>query len=331
MARDKQVVPVFMPPLATLLARAEEVKGSALTETEIMRIRDGAPCIMMDMNDAKKMNESRGYRDVNPETCWADWHRLRVQLTGNGFLPKIVLCLLGGKDFSNQCEAILKEEGVEHEFASPDKRMAKAFEASAFRIRPSLDEKDLARIDKHSAVLYVLSENFPASEGPEISYSFLRLGGRLLEAGGIAMKCESSGIAHSRSRWIELASQAENGQKHLGASDARAEYWSALFDAFVQFPIQSEDDFYTCGMHLLGKPDLIVASGMMPVMQAVDLFNIFAVYLLAECPDGGFASSHTFSASKGSPRYRVVWEQCTNYEEDEFFFNPFGRWRFTAS
>jgi hypothetical protein len=83
-------------------------------------------------------------------------------------------------------------------------------------------------------------------------------------------------------------------------------------------------------MHLLGKPDLIVANGMMPVMEAIELFNTFAMYLLAECPDGGFASGHTFSASKTSPQFRLVWEQCTDYEEDEFFFNPFGRWRFTA-
>jgi len=29
-----------------------------------------------------------------------------------------------------------------------------------------------------------------------------------------------------------------------------------------------------------------------------------------------------------SPRFRVVWERRTIYEEDKCFFNPFGRWRF---
>src|SRR5438034_343517 len=149
MAKEKLLVPLFMPPLATMLARAEKVKGSALTETEIMRLRDNAPCIMMDANDAKKMEERRGYRDAEP-----------------------------------------------------------------------------------------------ASDGATISHAFLRLGDGLLEAGGIAMKCESSGIAHSRSRWLELAT----------LSETESDFWSALFDAYVQLPIQSEDDFYTCGMHLLGKP-----------------------------------------------------------------------------
>src|SRR5262249_23515956 len=144
----------------------------------------------------------------------------------------------------------------------------------------------------------------------------------------IAMKCESSGMAHARSRWIELAAQAEEWHKAPNLQGAGGGFWSALHRAYVQLPIQSEDSFYTCGMHLLGKPDLIVATELMPANKAVELFDVFAMYLLAECPDGGFASGHTFQASKAAPRFRVVWEQCTYYEEDEFFFNPFGRWRF---
>jgi len=321
-AKGKQLVPVFIPPLATMLARAEEIKGSALTETEVLRIRDHAVCMMMRTGDAAKMIESRGYRDVNPENCWADWHRLRTQMTGNGYLPKIVLCLPGGKDFRRDCEAILREESVEHEWRKTEKRMTDAFEASEFRVRPTLTDEDLDRIGKHKSVLYLLSPNFTAGDAPVVSLAFLRLGRRLLEAGGLAMKCESAGIAHGRARWITLTRQA-------GSKDADKR-WSALFEAFVQFPIQSEADFYTCGMHLLGKPDLIVATDLTPAAGAAELFTVFAMYLLAECPDGGFGSGHTFSMSHTAPRYRVVWEPCTGYEEDEFFFNPFGRWRFTA-
>ena len=67
MAKDK-LVPVFIPPLAAMLARAEELKGGPLSETEVERIRDKAPCITMKAEDAAKMTESRGYRDVNPRT-----------------------------------------------------------------------------------------------------------------------------------------------------------------------------------------------------------------------------------------------------------------------
>ncbi|PZM79346.1 MAG: hypothetical protein DKT66_22995 [Candidatus Melainabacteria bacterium] len=54
-----------------------------------------------------------------------------------------------------------------------------------------------------------------------------------------------------------------------------------------------EDDFYSCGTHLLGKPD---------VTQ----------------PDLEW------------PSFRVIWEECTGYEQDDLFYNPYERWRFTA-
>jgi hypothetical protein len=151
----------------------------------------------------------------------------------------------------------------------------------------------------------------------------LGTGVRLLRAGGVAMKCESSGIAHRSAWWEKLAERA------FGPDVAQR--WSGLFDAFVQYPIQSDPDLYTCGLHLLGKPDLIVATELMPVKEAVILFRVFAMYLLAECPEGAFGSGHTFSLNSDAPKYHVLWEACTGYDEDDFFFNPFGRWRFTAA
>jgi len=209
MAKAKELVPLFMPPLATMLAHAEGLKGNPLTEAEVLQVRDKATCIMMKSNDAEKMIETRGFRDVNPENCWADWHRLRVQMTGKGFLPKIVLCLLGGEEFANSAHAILKDSEVEFEFSQRDDRMGNAFEASAFNPQPTLDNEELNRISQHQSVLYVLSDNFPASAAPTRSLAFLQLGHRLLEAGGIAMKCESSGIAHSRRHWIELSGKCQ--------------------------------------------------------------------------------------------------------------------------
>ncbi|AMV24971.1 hypothetical protein VT84_11270 [Gemmata sp. SH-PL17] len=324
MATDNPLVPVFTPPLATLLAHAEKLKGAPLTEAEVERVRDHAICIIMQPGDADKMTTSRGYRDVEPENCWADWHRLRVELTGNGYLPKILLCLVGGADFPAKARPILDELGLQYEFTPRDERMAKAFESSSFRVAPTLQPADFARIAEHESVLYVFSKNFPAREAPNVSQKLLQVGARLLDAGGFAMKSESSGIAHSSARWQVLAKQANN-------ETGRAEFWAGLFDAFVFYPIQSDGDFYSCGMHLLGQPDLIAATDLAPVKGAVELFRAFAMYLLVECPDGEFASGHTFGASNNASRYRVVWEPCTGYEEDDFFFNPFGRWRFTAN
>ncbi len=325
-AERNALVPVFIPPLATLLAHAESLKGIKLTETEALRVRDNAVCMMMAPEDAAKLAESRGYRDVEPENCWADWHRLRVQITGTGYLPKLVLCILGDAELESRYRRLLDEEGIEHEWRERDDRMVSAFQASACRCDPSLTADDFASIVGHSRVLYVLSTNFTAEDGPNVGRRFLCLGRRLLEAGALAMKCESSGIAHGRARWLELARDAEG-----------ADSWTALVRGYVQLPIWNGEDYHTCGLHLLGQPDLIVSgSGLREAYDstqdqawtAVDLFRVFANYLLAECTPGRFASGHTFSLDAASPRFRVFWEHCTGYEEEEFFFNPFGRWRF---
>jgi hypothetical protein len=326
MAENETLIPVIIPPLATLLAHAEATKSSRLTEPEVVRIRDEAQAIMLPPAMAERMAESRGYRDVEPENCWADWHRLRVQLTGNGCLPRIVFCVLGGADLVSKAQPILEAEGIEHDWLERDERMVPAFKASASRYDTSLEAEDLASIAGHAKLLYVLSKNFTAQEGPVISRSFLRLSRRLLEAGGLALKCESSGIAHGRSRWLELARKTEGD-----------DFCSALLHAYVQMPISNGDDYYTCGMHLLGMPDLIVSDTLLREAYgstknhgytAVNLFGTFALYLLAECPDGQFKSGDTFATDAESPSFRVMWENCTGYDEDDLFFNPFGRWRF---
>lgn len=325
--QDTNLVPVFIPPLAAMLAHAEELKGTRLEELEVERVRDNAVCIMMATEDAAKLAESRGYFDVEPENCWADWHRLRVQLTGRGHLPKIVLCVLGDADFESRCRRLLEADEIEHEWHQHDGRMMAAFQASVRRCDPSLTEKDIASIANHSRVLYVLSDNFTARDGPTTSQRFLALGRNLIDAGAFAMKCDSSGVAHGRDRWVELASAAEG-----------ADPWSALFRAYVQLPVCNGEDYYTCGLHLLGQPDLIASAAVFREAYdsandlgwaAVELFHNFARYLLAECAPGQFASGHTFALSATAPRFRVRWEACTGYEDDDFFFNPFGRWRFT--
>lgn len=323
---EEDLIPVFMPSLAEILALAEKKKGARLTETEVTRLRDGSPCIMMARSRAEQLAEKRGFQDVEPENCWADWHRLRVQMTGNGYLPKIVLCFLGDATLPRKCDPILQAEGIEHEWQDADERMTASFEASAFRVDPSFTDADWKHIAAHDKVLYALSANYTAQDARAVSRSFLNLAGRLLQAGAVALKVESSGIAHGKSRWRELASQAQGD-----------DFWPALFRSYVQMPIQADDDYYTCGLHLLGKPDLIVPETLLQkafrspknqALAAVDLFEVFGQYLLTECGAGRFASGHTFSTAADAPRFRVVWEECTGYEEDEFFFNPFGRWRF---
>jgi uncharacterized protein YegJ (DUF2314 family) len=79
-AQGEQLVPVFMPALGPLLIHAEDLKGEPLSHDEVIRIRDSANCIMVPADVAREMDESRGYRDIDPETCWFDWQHLRREL-----------------------------------------------------------------------------------------------------------------------------------------------------------------------------------------------------------------------------------------------------------
>ena len=71
--QSKPLVPVFVPPLVTLLQKKERTKGSPLTKEEVLEIRDNATMILMKADEALKMADSRGYRDIDPDKAWEQW------------------------------------------------------------------------------------------------------------------------------------------------------------------------------------------------------------------------------------------------------------------
>lgn len=315
-----------------MLARAEELKGSPLTPEDVKRIRDNSPCMMVPPEVADEMSKSRGYRDVEPENCWADWHRLRIQITGKGCLPKLVLCVPGDDSFpQTAAEALEKKLKPALEHAGRDERLVQAFRTANACVGPSLEETDFEQIAQHQTLTFLVSPNYTSEQAPLIAHTWMRAGAQLLAAGGTAIKCESSGVGHSRERWLELADEA--GEE----PEDTASFWKSLFRAYVQFPIASDMDFYTCGMHLLGSPDAIIsksllrdaaATGKRDDDAAAYLFYMFCLYVLIKCGNTGFVHGHTFQPDQDWPRMRLVWEECDGYEIDDLFFNPFGRWRF---
>lgn len=69
---------VFVPALVALLKAAEDRKGSALSEPEVLEIRDNATATAVPFSIAFAMEEERGYRDIVPEECWKEWQRVRT-------------------------------------------------------------------------------------------------------------------------------------------------------------------------------------------------------------------------------------------------------------
>ena len=262
------------------------------------------------------------------------------------YLPKIVFCVPGTWESQEAVAKFLNNSTVAFEFQGPDSRMASAFRYCGNQWRSSLMDSDFEAVEGHSSVVYVLSRNFPAKEAAPCSHHAMRIGQQLLEMGGIAIKCESSGIAHSAKRWTELVRDADAGYGAALQTDAnedkkvegRMQFWQALYEAYVFSPIADDQNLYSCGLHLLGMPDLIVSNEVVEhtftgnsnerAVEVVHLFHVFALYLLVECPEDSFRSGNTFRCDATSPRFRVTKEPCTGYDEDDFFFNPFGRWRF---
>ena|SRR5262245_33286844 len=68
---------LFIPSLAALLARAEELKGSPLTEEQVIRVRDAAQAVVTRADAAAATVEQRGYPEVDPLKPWESWQAIR--------------------------------------------------------------------------------------------------------------------------------------------------------------------------------------------------------------------------------------------------------------
>lgn len=80
---EEELIPVPVPALVAVLLNKEKEKGTPLTEQEVIEIRDNAACIMMPISTITKMEESRGYPDIDPEYVWEHWQEARVELIEN--------------------------------------------------------------------------------------------------------------------------------------------------------------------------------------------------------------------------------------------------------
>lgn len=73
-------VATITPPLVVVLRSAEEKKGAPLTEAEVTAMVEKAPAIALALEDARQMEVSRGYADLDPERAWAQWQIFRELL-----------------------------------------------------------------------------------------------------------------------------------------------------------------------------------------------------------------------------------------------------------
>ena len=73
----------FIPSLAGMLWRTQQENGAALTEDEVLHIRDHWGVMVMTEDHARAMEEKRGYVDIDPADAWQSWLRLQETEAGD--------------------------------------------------------------------------------------------------------------------------------------------------------------------------------------------------------------------------------------------------------
>jgi hypothetical protein len=195
-------------------------------------------------------------------------------------------------------------EGYKLEVHDYDPDLANAFEIAG---RPRISKIDVQAIQLHTFTLYLVAK------GGSLEYAqkVLNIGCGLLQAGGLAIKVETTGKAHTAKDWLAFA--ATNNE-------------TALYHAFVTL-IGSAGKYYSCGMHNLGYRDAIIQDNISSD-EAAQLLQNFLLYTLIEKPTLG--DGHTFSETENSQYYRLHGVPCNTYPSDHTFHNPFGMWQFEA-
>lgn len=241
--------------------------------------------------------------------------------------PRHVLCAVGSwTSFDEVAEltseiggtgvALDRDESVSHRLPG----LERAFALAADRVAPSFLPADEAAVCAHTAVAFVVSPPVARHDAALQARTMLRLVSALFGIGGAtAVKCESSGIAHGRARWLELARTVAGGRPR--------ERDAALVDALVRKPLTDGRVTYSCGMHLLGQPDVELPSRM-PADLAVSWME--AVGRRSLDLESGELRDGARLEVPGQPLRRARRRACDRYPEDDLFHNPFGYWDLSA-
>lgn len=191
------------------------------------------------------------------------------------------------------------KDAFEFEIYEHDPHMPTAFEvAGQGRFEPD----QLKAIADHNLTVYLVC-NEPSLQ---TARAMLGAGEHLLKAGGLGVKVETSGLAHTTDRWRYYA---ENRTL------------LSVYDALVTL-VGGDEYNYTSGMHAFGLPDVSLTVDV-PIEDAPSILNAFNQWHLLEQPtliDGAL-----FATELDGPCFRVTLCEY-GYADDDLTNNPHGRW-----
>jgi hypothetical protein len=229
--------------------------------------------------------------------------------------PRHVVCILNNdqdiiRKLCNDYPDFQYDEEYSH--SNYQEGMSTAFAASMDCLIPSFLLEDQEAVAKHTAVSYVLSPHMHAGEEIDISQRMLSFVADSFSLGALAVKGESSGISHGKQRWLDLFERSKDQGKQLGA----------LYRAWVRLPISDIAKIYSVGMHLIGMKDAEIEQSNF----AIDDLDSFLCYLVVDGAEPNIKNGQTFSKDNESTIYTINAIDCSRYEKDDFFYNPFGLW-----
>jgi uncharacterized protein DUF4261 len=188
---------------------------------------------------------------------------------------------------------------VNLEFCGPDDRMLKAFELGG---QGKLTNSILDEVAKHKSCLYLHFPCHLVSQKPRL----LKFSEVVSRCGGIAVKLETSGIAHQWQRWSELLRSTNP------------------FDTYCACVVLVGDErfYYSCGMHNFRLPDAQISNSL-NAEEAADLLNRFNYWQIIEGPNLKSGNKINLTADAD---FRLKLLNDVRHLEADLFHNSNGLW-----
>jgi hypothetical protein len=262
--------------------------------------------------------------------AWANDHpsiQRGTDMQPSSVKPRHVLCFLGKDDsLLHPPTAIAKmiaDFGFEidraYSQAKPDPHMERSFGVCWDRVFPNArSAADERAVANHRSVLYVLSPPMEQQKSVAYSAAALRIVEEMIEAGAIAVKGESAGVAHGLKRWMQLASECKAAAKTNQGLALTAAMSRPCRLAFAKRPLDGATYNESVGFHLVGLPEIYVAKARGSDREAVKVMDEIAA-AMAERGIDATLRDRKLSLSRE-----------TDYAEDDFKFNPYGIVRIDA-
>ncbi|TAX46263.1 hypothetical protein ELI02_23025 (plasmid) [Rhizobium leguminosarum] len=233
--------------------------------------------------------------------------------------PRHVVCFLGKeRDLSRLSDAasqairdFAKGFSIDEDYSQsePDDRMSQSFAVCWDRVEANAwSPADEDAVADHQSVLYILGPSMAQAETVKVSMLALRLVERLIDAGAVAVKGESAGIAHGLDRWRELIRQ---GAEATEAADPLSEQRIGRL-AFAKRPLSVPGYLESVGFHLVGLPEVYVPETAGSERQIVAIMDAVADEIAQQ------GLEPTLKGRRGGRSFD------STYAVDEFKFNPYG-------